>query len=73
MMKKIITALLAITLTYSANAGKSIESGLIIGTASQVHQTIHNNPNQLNISGEILKTTVITQNNATVSGTIKGY
>ncbi len=73
MMKKIITALLTITLTYSANAGKSIESGLIIGTASQVHQTIHNNPNQLNISGEILKTTVITQNNATVSGTIKGY
>jgi hypothetical protein len=72
-MKKIFTLILCATFVYNANAGKSIESGLIIGTASQVHQSIHNNPNQLNINGEILKTTVLNQNNASVSGTIKGY
>ena len=72
-MKQIFTALLIITLTYSANAGKSIENGLIIGTASQVHQSIHNNPNQLNINGEILKTKILTLNSTSVSGSIEGY
>ncbi len=72
-MKQIFTALLIITLTYSANAGKSIENGLIIGTASQVHQSIHNNPNQLNINGVVLKTKILTLNSTSVSGSIEGY
>ncbi|MFZ9846756.1 MAG: T9SS type A sorting domain-containing protein [Flavobacteriales bacterium] len=72
-MNKIFTLLLTATVVYNANAGKRIENGLIIGTASQVHQTIHNNPNQLNINGEILNTNVLNLNSSSVSGTIKGY